>query len=276
MQNHLNSAIIKQNLYIYFSFMDIRKISMFLAWKLPPYYGSSNLYAFTKALRNFAKEEFTNDEMTFIQTQAKWVDEEVYFMVLDDLWKNTQEEQVEWKKSKKDIVELLKTLWVNDEVLGIEKKEEVKIKSKTIWFITPFDDTWIIRKDILNEISSKFWYWVQEVKMGKDSSWNFLWDSIVWFLNKYSLYIVDIRGQNLNVAIELGYILAKEKEVIVITDKDLPSDIRGFKYIKPEKIEYTAWNWWLDNEEINQIEINLKSNLWKAIKAKVEYLESKN
>lgn len=256
--------------------MDIRKISMFLAWKLPPYYGSSNLYAFTKALRNFAKEEFTNDEMTFIQNQAKWVDEEVYFMVLDDLWKTTPEEQIEWKKSRKDIVELLKSLWVNDEVLGIEEKEEIQTKSKTIWFITPFDNTWTIRKDILNEISSKFWYWVQEIKMDKDWSGKFLWDSIVWFLNKYNLYIVDIRWQNLNVAIELGYILAKEKEVIVITDQDLPSDIRGFKYIKPEKIEYIAWNWWLDNEQIEQIEINLKSNLWKAIKAKIEYLESKN
>lgn len=256
--------------------MDIRKISMYLAWKLPPYYWSSNLYAFTKALRNFAKEEYTNDEMTFIQTQAKWVDEEVYFMVLDDLWKSTPEEQIEWKKSKEDIVELLKSLWVNDEVLGIEEKEEIKTKSKTIWFITPFDDTWTIRKDILNEISSKFWYLVQEIKMDKDWNGKFLWDSIVWFLNKYNLYIVDIRWQNLNVAIELGYILAKEKEVIVITDQDLPSDIRGFKYIKPEKIEYVAWNWWLNTEEIEQIETNLKSSLWKAIKAKIEYLDSRN
>lgn len=249
---------------------------MFLAWKLPPYYGSSNLYAFTKALRNFAKEEFTNDEMTFIQTQAKWVDEEVYFMVLDDLWKSTPEEQIDWKKSRKDIVELLKSLWVNDEVLGIEGKEENKTKSKTIWLITPFDNTWIIRKDILNDISSKFWYWVQEVKMDKDWSGKFLWDSIVWFLDKYNLYIVDIRWQNLNVAIELGYILAKEKEVIVVTDQDLPSDIRWFKYIKPKSITITAWTWWISQEEIEDMEKDLKSDLWKAIKAKIEYLDSKN
>jgi hypothetical protein len=67
---------------------DIKKISMYLAWKLPPYYWNSNLRSFTKALRSFAKEEFTNDEMIFIQTQAKWIDEKVYFMVLDDLYKN--------------------------------------------------------------------------------------------------------------------------------------------------------------------------------------------
>lgn len=67
--------------------IDTRKIAMFLAWKLPPYYGDSNLYSFTKELRKIAPKEFTNDEMIFIQTQAKWVDEEVYFMIIDDLYK---------------------------------------------------------------------------------------------------------------------------------------------------------------------------------------------
>ncbi len=259
------------NSYNIFSYMDIRKIALFLAWKLPPYYGSSNLYAFTKALRNLAREEYTNEEMTFIQQQAKWVDEEVYFMVLDDLWNNAVETKITWKISKEDIIDLLIDLWVSYEILWI-KKEDTSTQ-KTIWWITPFDDTWFIRKGILNEISSKFWYWVKEVKMEKDSSWNFLWDSIREFLNKYEIYVVDIREKNLNVAIELGYILAKQKEVIVVTDQELPSDIRWFKYIKPKTITITAWTWWANQDELDEMEKDLKSDLWKAIKAKIEYLK---
>lgn len=260
--------------------MDIRKIAMFLAWRLPPYYNNreSNLYAFKKFLNNnISRTEYTTDEMNFILQQAKNKDEDVYFMVLDDLWNNVIEKSEELKINKSEFIKLLIEFWIPKEVLGIEEKEEEnKLKSKTIWWITPFDDTWFIRKEILNEISSKFWYWVQEVKMDKDSSWNFLWDSIKWFLNKYDIYVVDLRKNNINVAIELGYILGKEKEIIVVTDQELPSDIRWFKYIKPKSITITAWTWWLDNEEIDEMEKDLKSDLWKAIKAKIEYLESKN
>ncbi len=75
--------------------MDIRKIALYLAGKLPPYYGTSNLYAFSKKLHSFASEEFTREEMLFIQQQAKNIDEEVYFMVIDSLWKNATDIQEE-------------------------------------------------------------------------------------------------------------------------------------------------------------------------------------
>lgn len=156
---------------------------MFLAWKLPPYYGSSNLYAFTKALRNFAKEEFTNDEMTFIQNQAKWVDEEVYFMVLDDLWKTTPEEQIDWKKSRKDIIELLKSLWVNDEVLGIEGKEEKKytwsdfdeLLIKKYWTTPTTNNKWDLFEELCFDILKIVW-WFTNVK--KASAWADWWIDI--------------------------------------------------------------------------------------------------
>lgn len=100
--------------------MDIRKIALYLAWKLPPYYGESNVYAFSKRLLKFAPKEFTREEMLFVQQQAKNIDEEVYFMVLDDLWKNTPEKQEEWKKSRTDILVLLRDLWVKDEILWLK------------------------------------------------------------------------------------------------------------------------------------------------------------
>jgi len=139
---------------------------MYLAWKLPPYYGNSNLYAFTKALRKFAKEEYTNEEMTFILNQAKWIDEEVYFMVLDDLWKNTPEEKNELKKSREDIIQLLKSLWVNEEVLGIERKEEInytwfdftnKVKS-IYWDKYSTIDIWWYFEKLCKELLIKDWF----------------------------------------------------------------------------------------------------------------------
>jgi hypothetical protein len=71
--------------------MDIRKVAMYLAGKLPPYYGESNLRTFTKALRKYSREEFTNEELLFIQQQALNIDESFYFNVLDDLWTQNNE-----------------------------------------------------------------------------------------------------------------------------------------------------------------------------------------
>lgn len=91
--------------------MDIRQIALYLAGKLPPYYGESNLYRFSKKLKNFAPEQFTNNEMQFIQNQAKGVDEDVYFMILDDLH-NELIVSVEGAKTMSDFYKLLEELWV--------------------------------------------------------------------------------------------------------------------------------------------------------------------
>lgn len=106
--------------------LDIRKIAMFLAGKLPPYYWASNLRSFTKQLRIFAKAEFTNDEMLFIQQQAKNIDEEIYFMVLDDLWRSTTDTIEKWKRSRDDIIKLMIELGVPDDVLGIMNNNDKK------------------------------------------------------------------------------------------------------------------------------------------------------
>jgi hypothetical protein len=156
---------------------------MFLAWKLPPYYWSSNIYAFTKALRKFAKEEYTNDEMNFIQQQAKWIDEEVYFMVLDDLWKNILDEKIEWKKSRDDIIELLRWLWVNDEVLGIEEEKESnytwddfeKLLIKKYWNKPTTNNKWDLFEELCFDILKIVW-WFTNVK--KASAWADGWIDI--------------------------------------------------------------------------------------------------
>jgi hypothetical protein len=160
--------------------MDIRKISMYLAWKLPPYYGSSNVYAFTKALRRFAKEEYTNEEISFIQTQAKWVDEEVYFLVLDDLWNSLWEEKIEWKKSRKDVIELLQWLWVKNEVLGFEEEKNLEytwkkfdeLLEKRFWSKLTTNNKWDLFEELCFDILSIEW-WFTNVK--KASAWADWW-----------------------------------------------------------------------------------------------------
>lgn len=180
--------------------MDIRKIAMYLAGKLPPYYWSSNLRTFTKKLREFAKEEFTNEEMLFIQQQAKWIDEEIYFIVLDDLRKDSTEEKEEWKKSKQDIINILKELNIPDEILDIDnnltlwefKDEEDFTKNflipffRKLWYKDIKNTHWKKEygKDILMRKMDEFWnrryIWVQA------KIWNISWkvnwsiDELIW------------------------------------------------------------------------------------------------
>lgn len=67
--------------------------------------------------------------------------------------------------------------------------------------------------------------------MREDGS-DFLWVSVKEFLEQYPVYIVDLRRKdgttqtNINVALELGYILAQGKECIILTEDALPTDIQ--------------------------------------------------
>ena len=88
--------------------VNIHTISMFLAWKLPPYYWESNLRTFTKIMQEFDPGEFTNETMLFIQKQVWGVDKLVYFNILDDLY---------WEIESKKFADLLKRLWVPDDLI---------------------------------------------------------------------------------------------------------------------------------------------------------------
>ncbi len=245
--------------------IDINRVSAFLAWNFPPYYEQYSKMKFMKILLQEASSIFPEkEEFDFIDKHSSSL--QVFFKESLSL--------IEDKIVLENIIIKLKVPF-DAKSKYEEKIDEIKDKKdflKTIWLISPFDERWTTIKDLLNWITSNLWFNVLEVKMHKESNWHFLWDSIKEFLNKYEIYVVDLRNQNLNVAIELWYILAKEKQCIVLTDQELPSDIRGFKYIKPEKIEYTAWDAELDTEEINS---NFKSNLSKAVIAEIEYLKSK-
>lgn len=72
--------------------MDIRKIALYLAGKLPPYYGESRRMVFIRALRDYAKEQYTNEELDFIDRQTKGNEENFYWSILKDIETLSQEE----------------------------------------------------------------------------------------------------------------------------------------------------------------------------------------
>ena len=99
--------------------MDIRKLALYLSWKLPPYYGESNLYAFWNALKQISSEKYSREELLYISDLAKWDDEKVYFMVLDELRKQS----VKDPSLKGKFLVLLEDLSVDDEIYATLKKD---------------------------------------------------------------------------------------------------------------------------------------------------------
>lgn len=146
--------------------LDIRQIALYLSGKLPPYYGDSNLRSFTKQLRIFAPQEFTNDEMLFIQQQARNIDEDIYFTVLDDLWQEAKDTLEPNKKSKQDIIQLIQNLWVPKELIGLQNIiiEEYtwdtykQLLTQRYWTNPSNNDKWELFEELCRDILSKDWF----------------------------------------------------------------------------------------------------------------------
>jgi hypothetical protein len=143
------------------------------------------------------------------------------------------------------LAEIVEELKIPYEARGsdfVEPKKAVtkdKIIEKTIGFITPFDKKQEKLQGIIEDVlKSDFKEWrIESASLEIDGDGKYLWSSIDDFLEKYPVYIIDFRDENLNVAIELGGILKSKKDAIVITKDELPSDIRGFIYVKKPTVE---------------------------------------
>jgi len=257
--------------------IEINRIALYLAGRLPPYYKPYHKFAFVELLEGESDGSFTESVFGRIQKYVT-TDEAFYAECLLRLQKHD------------DTVFLafLDKLWVPDDARGrmmssVDKKGAAgvakKVYPRTIGFITPFDKR---RDNVKKVIQEVLWgegavgWEVVEFEIDDDSS-NILWPSVEQFLRRHSLYIVDLRKKlwsdqtNINVALELGYILAREKECIVITDSQLPSDIHGFKYIKPGTATYTAWD---DSFSTEQLDADFKKNLEGAILSKIRVIEN--
>ena len=71
--------------------IDIRKIALYLSWKLPPYYGNSKRLVFIRQLRAVAPAQYTNDEISFIDQQTRNDDEKFFIEILEDQKQSSEE-----------------------------------------------------------------------------------------------------------------------------------------------------------------------------------------
>lgn len=247
--------------------IEINRIALYLSGKLPPYYKPYHKFAFIENLEANSDGIFTD---AIFDRIAKYVttDDVFYAECLLRLQKYNNELFLSFL----DILEVpFDARWRI--IPWVQIKQEVKKEfEKTIGFITPFDARKESVKKIVDEIISKYEWEVKEFEMREDGS-NFLWESVKEFLEQYPVYIVDLRRKegtsqtNINVALELGYILAQGKECIIITEDSLPSDIQWFKYVKPAEITVKACD---PNPDMSKIDWKFKKELEEAITSKIK------
>lgn len=121
--------------------MDLRKISLYLAWKLPPHYGESRKLFFIRQLRILAPQQYTNDEIDFIDRQSKGDDEKFYGMILQDLTNTSQ----------RSFGEFITQLSLPEDVtMGEEKSSEAPIAKNKI------DADKVVNQYIHNDLQSFF------------------------------------------------------------------------------------------------------------------------
>jgi len=97
---------------------EIKQASLYLSWKLPPYYGESNLYDFYKKLNKFLPNQFTQEEMIFIQKLSQYDDEKIYYSIIDHLNNSIKDYCATCNmKNKLDIRQFLMDIWVPDCVI---------------------------------------------------------------------------------------------------------------------------------------------------------------
>lgn len=125
--------------------IDIKKISLYLAWKLPPNYIEPNLLRFIRVVKDLFPEYYNQTTLETFYKQSNDVLEKFFFMILDDIYSEV------WLNEK--FKKLLQDLYVKESLyldnVNIHKdynNEIQKIEKKLQWIIDI--GTFIISKTI--------------------------------------------------------------------------------------------------------------------------------
>lgn len=215
--------------------IDTNRVAAYLAGNFPPYYETFPKIEFILLLTSKAEKVFEKGKFDLIEKHTSSLQQ--FFSESLNLLKNHE----------KLLIELIDDLKIPFEARGpdfVRPSEELKTRGiieKTIGFITPFDENKKhekLQSIIQSILDESFSGWnIEFASLEKDGDGKYLWSTIDDFLEKYPLYIIDFRDGNLNVAIELGGVLKSKKDSIVITTEELPSDIRGFIYVKKPTVD---------------------------------------
>lgn len=169
--------------------MDIRKVAMFLAWKLPPHYLTPNQARFRRVTKNIFPEYVEDSQLDFIEKQSKQT-EDLFFMVLDDIYKDF------WKS--KEVLELFKKLEITNDILWIEENNKLELKE--------YKDEDDFTKNFLLDFFRKLWfsdvkfthgrkeYWKDIIMRKKDELWNwrYVWvQAKVWDVSWRTAWPID-------------------------------------------------------------------------------------
>jgi len=244
---------------------DISKISDLIIWN-------------HKDLENI----FTNKEIISFFVEA-WIDRNGITWFVEN-YKNPKRWLPSFLKDLYDNGELTKILdnisgsisFYNPEFKNLiwefiwkNQKENSKLIKK-IGFLTPFD-SWKDKKlKIFSEITKDTGWEVEAFDIYDYWNDKFLWGKLRNFLNDLSIFIVDLRNNNKNVLLELWYILALDKKVIVIIPEweKVPSDLNWIVYIREWKVE-ASWT----AKDFQKIKDNFEKDLKNAIEEKIKEIE---
>lgn len=209
--------------------IDTNRVAAYLAGSFSPYYQAFSKIEFILLLSSKAGGIFTDEKFQLIERHTSSLQQ--FYAESLNLLKNQQELLLE-------IVDVLNVPFEakGKDFVAPRHQQDIKIdpeNQKTIGFITPFDDEMKVMESFIRRILKRDYSgWnIKTASLGKDGTGRFLWSSIKDFLEKYPVYIADFRDQNLNVSLEVGYLLGKfgdDAKIIIILDENVKiSDLSG-------------------------------------------------
>ncbi len=207
--------------------IETNRVAAYLAGNFPPYYESFPKVEFILLLSAKAASVFLPDKFDLIEKHTSSLQQ--FFSESLNLLKDRTELLIEIVDALNVPFEARGADFVQPKNQGLGKPAHAE---KTIGFITPFDEEMGITQKFVEEIlRSTFPGWKIEKAKLQQKDGKFLWNSIESFLQKYPVYLADVRDGNLNVALEIGYLLGERKDdakIVFIVNEDVKiSDLQG-------------------------------------------------
>lgn len=119
--------------------MDIKKISLFLSGKLPPYYGDSNLVRFQRVVSRDFNELYNLTDLDLFLKQSNWIEEKFFQNILDDLYLEFSNDESRFNDFLKKVInnqDFINELFSNSEKQNLSEiwnKLKDELKAITKW-----------------------------------------------------------------------------------------------------------------------------------------------
>lgn len=119
--------------------MDVKKISLFLSGKLPPYYGDSNLVRFQRVVSRDFNELYNLNDLDLFLKQSNWIEEKFFQNILDDLYIEFSNDESRFNDFLKKVInnqDFINELFSNSEKQNLSEiwnKLKEELKTITEW-----------------------------------------------------------------------------------------------------------------------------------------------